>query len=110
MSVKQISVFLENRTGSLVDFTKVLYGNNIDIRAFSITEAPDFGIARVIVDDVYNAVTVLKDNDYIVSITKVLAVEMPDEPGALSRVIKVLQKETRDPHWSGFTGWLSATR
>lgn len=45
MSVKQISVFLENRTGSLVDFTKVLYGNNIDIRAFSITEAPDFRIA-----------------------------------------------------------------
>ena len=60
MSVKQISVFLENRTGSLVDFTKVLYGNNIDIRAFSITEAPDFGIARVIVDDFEKARDTLK--------------------------------------------------
>ncbi|MGN8630235.1 ACT domain-containing protein [Blautia sp. HCP3S3_G3] len=90
MTVKQISVFLENKPGRLAEFTDVLSENNINMRAMSLAEASDFGIARVIVDDVYNAVTVLKDNDYIVSITKVLAVEMPDEPGALSRVIKVL--------------------
>ena len=51
MAVKQISVFLETTTDGLMQFTKVLQENNIDIRAFSIAEAPDFSIARVIVDD-----------------------------------------------------------
>lgn len=90
MTVKQISVFLENKPGRLAEFTDVLSENNINMRALSLAEASDFGIVRVIVDDVYNTSTVLKDHDYIFSITKVLAVEMPDEPGALSRVIRVL--------------------
>ncbi len=90
MTVKQISVFLENKPGKLADFTDVLSGQGIDMRALSIAEASDFGIVRIIVDDVYNASTVLKDAGYICSITKVLAVEMPDEPGALSKIIRVL--------------------
>ena len=90
MTVKQISVFLENKPGRLAEFTDVLSENNINMRALSLAEASDFGIVRVIVDDVYNTSTVLKDHDYIFSITKVLAVVMPDEPGALSRVIRVL--------------------
>lgn len=90
MTVKQISVFLENKPGRLAEFTDVLSENQINMRALSLAEASDFGIVRVIVDDVYNASTVLKDHDYIFSITKVLAVEMPDEPGALSGIIRVL--------------------
>ena len=90
MTVKQISVFLENKPGRLAEFTDVLSENNINMRALYLAEASDFGIVRVIVDDVYNTYTVLKDHDYIFSITQVLAVEMPDEPGALSRVIRVL--------------------
>ena len=86
MTVKQISVFLENRP----EFTDVLSENNVDLRALSLAEAEDFGIARIIVNDVYNASTVLKDAGYVFSITKVLAVEMPDEPGALSRVMRIL--------------------
>ena len=80
MTVKQISVFLENKPGRLADFTDILSANNIDMRAMSLAEAADFGIVRIIVDDVYNASTVIKDAGYIFSITKVLAIEMPDQP------------------------------
>ena len=90
MTVKQISVFLENKPGKLADFTDVLSKNEIDMRALSLAEAEDFGIVRIIVDDVYNASTVLKDAGYVFSITKVLAVAIPDEPGGLSKVIRTL--------------------
>ena len=90
MTVKQISVFLENKPGNLADFTDVLSGQGVDLRALSLAEAEDFGIARIIVDDVYTASTVLKDAGYVFSITKVLAVEIQDEPGALSKVIRIL--------------------
>ncbi len=90
MTVKQISIFLENKPGRLADFTDILSRRGIDMRALSLAEAEDFGIVRMIVDDVYNASTVLKDEGYVFSITEVLAVEMPDEPGALSGIIRVL--------------------
>lgn len=90
MTVKQISVFLENKPGTMAKFTDVLSKNNINLRALSLAEASDFGIARIIVDDVYNAVQVLKDADYICSATNVLAVAIPDEAGALSGVIHAL--------------------
>lgn len=90
MTVKQISVFLENTPGKMAEFTDVLYENGIDMRALSLAEAEDFGIVRLIVDDVYKTSTVLKDAGFIFSITKVIAVELPDEPGALSKVLKVL--------------------
>ncbi|MBQ8304905.1 MAG: acetolactate synthase [Blautia sp.] len=90
MTIKQISVFLENRPGRLAEFTKVLSGNGIDMRALSLAEASDFGIVRIIVNDVYNAATVLKDAGYIFSITEVLAAPMPDEPGSLSKTIQIL--------------------
>ncbi len=90
MAVKQISVFLENQPGRLAIFTDVLSENDINLRALSIAEASDFGIVRFIVNDVYGAVTVLRDAGYIVSITDVLALEMPDEPGAMSSLVKVL--------------------
>lgn len=90
MTVKQISVFLENKPGRLAELTEILSENSIDMRALSLAEAADFGIVRLIVDDVYKASTVLKDADYIISITKVLAVEMADEPGALAEAIRTL--------------------
>ena len=90
MTVKQISVFLENKPGRLAEFTDVLSKNGIDLRALSLAEAEDFGIVRIIVDDVYKTSTVLKEANYVFSITKVLAVAIPDEPGGLSKVIRVL--------------------
>lgn len=90
MTVKQISVFLENKPSAMAGFTEVLSKNNIDMRALSLAESSDFGIVRVIVDDVYNAMQVIKEAGYICSATKVLAVAMPDEPGGLSKVIRYL--------------------
>ncbi len=93
MTVKQISVFLENKPNAMAKFVEALSGNNIDMRALSLAETADFGIVRVIVDDVYNAMQVLKGEGYICSVTKVLAVAIPDEPGGLAKVIHCLGKD-----------------
>lgn len=92
MSLKQISVFLENRPGTLKDMTAVLTENRIDMRALSLAETKDFGIARLIVDDAYHAVNVLKDAGFVSSLTSVVGVMIPDEVGGLDRVLEILQK------------------
>ena len=90
MSVKQISVFLENKPGMLNEMTHVLAENEIDMRALSLAETEDFGIARIIVDDLYKATTVLKDAGFIHKIASVLGVAIPDQPGGLNTVLTVL--------------------
>ena len=85
MSVKQISVFLENKPGSLHAMTGVLARNQIDMRAFSLAETSDFGIARVIVDDVYKTATVLREAGFVNNVTPVLGVAIPDVPGGLNK-------------------------
>ncbi len=90
MTVQQISVFVENRPGQLLEFTKLLEENDIDLRALSMAEAEDFGILRVIVDDSYRTVRVLKEAGYVCSVTPVLAVEIPDRPGSLVKVLTAL--------------------
>lgn len=90
MTVKQISVFVENKAGKLAELTEYLHQHNIDMRALSIAETQDFGIVRIIVDDPYKTSCILKEAGYVVSITPVLAVEMPDEPGSLFRILKTL--------------------
>lgn len=90
MSIKQISVFIENKPGVLYALTGVLGQNGVDMRAFTLSETSDFGIARIIVDDVYKASTTLKDAGYVHSISDVLGVAVPDEPGGLSRVLQAL--------------------
>ena len=89
MTVKQISVFLENKPGQLAAFTDAISKGNINLRALSLAEAEDFGIVRVIVDDVYNATAVLKAEGYVFSITDVIAVAIPDTPGGLNEIIHV---------------------
>lgn len=90
MTVKQISVFLENKPGQLSEFTKLLNQNDIDMRALLLADAEDFGILRIIVDDAYRAACVLKDAGYVFSITPVLAVEIPDQPGSLVSILDLL--------------------
>ena len=92
MSLKQISVFLENKPGMMFSVTELLAQNNIDMRALSLAETSEFGIVRLIVDDVYATSTVLKDAGFIHNITKVLGVAIPDEPGGLHRVLEVLKE------------------
>lgn len=90
MSVKQISVFLENKAGAMQAMTSTLAEHGIDMRALSLAETNDFGIVRLIVDDVFAASTVLKDAGFIHNVTSVLGVCIPDEPGGLNKVLKVL--------------------
>ena len=90
MSIKQISVFVENKPGALSAMTQVLADNGVDMRALSLAETKDFGIVRVIVDKVYAATTALKDAGYVYNITPVLGVAIPDVPGGLNKVLQVL--------------------
>ena len=90
MTVKQISVFIENKLGGLADVTSVIAAAGVNIRALSIAETSDFGILRLIVDDVYKAGNALKENGHIYSITDVLAVAGEDQPGSIAKIIKTL--------------------
>ena len=90
MSIKQISVFVENKPGALYALTAVLAQGQIDMRALSLAETKDFGIVRLIVNDLYKATTLLKDAGYVHSLTPVVGVAIPDVPGGLNRVLQVL--------------------
>ena len=90
MTVNQISVFLENKPGTLTAMTGLLADSGVDMRALSLAETNDFGIVRLIVNNVYKATTVLKDAGFVHSLTPVLAVLIPDEPGGLHKVLQVL--------------------
>ena len=88
--LKQISVFLPNQPGILAKFTKVLMDEKINMRAISVAETADYGILRILVDKVDECVKILKDNNYLVSTTNVIAVDIPDKPGALHEITKIL--------------------
>ena len=90
MAVKQISVFVQNRSGGLADITKALSDANVNIRALSISETSDFGILRLIVDDVYAAGNALKEAGHIYDITDVIAVAGEDKPGSIANIMAVL--------------------
>src|SRR5450830_1083820 len=90
MKVEQISVFLENKPGSLEHATRVLRDASINIRTLSLAETVDFGILRLIVNDVEKANKVLKDAGFRVSKTVVVAVEVPDKPGGLHSSMAVI--------------------
>ena len=92
MSVKQISVFVENKTGKLAEVTRYIADNNINMKALSVADTHDFGILRIICEEHDTAVKVLKDGGYVVAETEVLAVEIPDTPGALANILEVLVK------------------
>ncbi len=91
--MKQISIFLENKPGCLYEMTRALADNNIDLRGLSLAETSDFGIVRLIVDDVLGTATVLKDAGFVSSLTDVLAVEVPNVPGGLSKVLAILHDQ-----------------
>jgi len=109
MIIKQISVFLENVPGALCAMTDVLAQHNIDMRALSLAEAKDFGIARIIVDNLYEAATVLKDAGYVHTVTPVVGVAIPDTPGGLNKVLKVLtEAEVNVEYMYAFLGGKSS--
>ncbi len=94
--VYQISVFLENRAGQLAEVTDVLAKDNIDLRAISIAETADYGILRMIVDDAQKATGILMQHGYLLSMTPVLVVAVPDQPGGIAPVLATLAEGNID--------------
>ena len=94
--VHQISVFLENRAGQLAEITELLAKNNIDLRAISIAETSDYGILRMIVDDAEKTTNILLQGGYILSMTPVLVIAVPDQPGGLVPVLSTLAEGNID--------------
>ena len=96
MNILQISVFLENRAGQLAEITKLLAQEGVDIRALSIAETADYGLARMIVSDSHKASDVLLHHGDILSMTPVYAVEVPDAPGGLAEMLGLLAENHID--------------
>ncbi len=92
MATKQISVFLENKSGRLAEVTRILGEGDINLRAMSIADTADFGILRLIADNSDRALKILDSNNFTAKVTDVLAVEVPDKPGGLAQVMKVFSE------------------
>ena len=90
MTIKQLSIFVENKKGTLCKITKILADNSIDIRALSIADTSDFGILRLIVNNPEKAIDLLKNNNITVRLTDVIAVSITDEPGGFSNIVSIL--------------------
>ena len=90
MDIKQLTVFVENHQGALVEITDLFAANHIDMRALSIADTKDFGILRVIVNDTEEALRVLKTSGHLVQATEVIAVKISDAPGKLSAALHAL--------------------
>lgn len=92
MSIKQVSIFLENRQGSLEEITTLLGDGGIDLIALSMADTTDFGILRAIVDDNEKALDLAKKKGFTASLTDVLAVSVSDSPGGLAKALQVLRQ------------------
>ena len=90
MTIKQLSVFLENKTGRINEVAKILGANGINMKAFSMAETADFGILRLMVSEVDKAVEVLRDASFAVMITDVICMNVPNVAGALSGILETL--------------------
>ncbi len=90
MTVYQISVFLENRTGQLAEIAKILGDSGIDMRALSIAETTDYGVLRLIVDQPQKATSILLERGFILSMTPVLVVAVQDQPGGLAPILQMI--------------------
>ena len=92
MSLKQLTVFVENKQGTLVDITDTLAENNVNMRALSIADTREFGLLRLIVSDNETALSTLAEKGYLVKTTDVVGVKIGDQPGKLSKALDVLAK------------------
>lgn len=90
MLIKQLSVFVENKQGRLEDVTQVLKENNINIASFSLADTSAYGMLRMIVSDPEEGKRVLKEEGFSAKLTDVIAVKIPQTPGTLHKVLKVL--------------------
>jgi len=106
MIIQQISVFLENRAGQLLDVTRVLAENQIDMQAINIAETADYGIARLIVDSPKKATGILQEKGFILRLTPVVQATVPDRPGGLNELLAAVSEAGIDIEYmySAFQG------
>ena len=90
MIVKQLSIFVENKSGSIAYITNLLGSNNINIRSLQIADSADFGILRLIVDDGAKALDLVKNEGYTAKLTDVISVVVPDKPNGLNELLRIL--------------------
>ena len=94
MIIKQLSVFLENKTGRLNEVTQILGNAGINMSAFSVADTSEFGILRMIVSEPEKALSILKAADFSVKLTDVICLNSPNEPLALARALNILSGES----------------
>ena len=92
MAIKQLTVYVQNKKGSMAALPDVLAKNGVNIRALSIAETEDFGLLRIIVNDEAAATKILEDNGYLIKAIDVVGVKIGDKPGALTAALEVLDK------------------
>ncbi|MBQ4317079.1 MAG: ACT domain-containing protein [Clostridia bacterium] len=90
MSIKQLTVFVQNKKGTVASVTDILSKNNVNLRALSIAETQDFGILRIVVNDNITAEKVLTENGYLIKAIDVVGVKIGDEPGKLTAALNIL--------------------
>ena len=93
MKIKQLSIFLENKSGRLTEVTEALASAHINISAFSVADTADYGILRMIVNKPEQAEQLLKAKGLSVHITEVIGLVVPNEPGGLHRALQILSSE-----------------
>ncbi len=96
MKIKQLSIFLQNRMGSLSKPLEVLSNANVNIRAMCMADTSEFGILRLVVDNPEKGKEVLEENNFLVKITDIIGVEMNDTPGGLTTVLKIIKDNEID--------------
>ena len=90
MLVKQLSIFLENRRGRFTEVCNILGEADINMTAFTVAENSDFGMLRLIVSDPDKAIAVLREKKYAVSLTEVICLRCPNQPGALAKAMNII--------------------
>lgn len=96
MKIKQLSIFLQNRMGSLSKPLDVLSDNDINIRAMCMADTSEFGILRLVVDNPIKGKEVLEENNFLVKMTDIIGVEMNDTPGGLTSILKIIRDNNID--------------
>ncbi len=96
MKIKQLSIFLQNRMGSLAKPLEVLTVANVNIRAMCMADTSEFGILRLVVDDPEKGKEALEENNFLVKITEIIGVEMNDAPGGLTTVLDIIKENLID--------------
>lgn len=96
MKVKQLSIFIENQTGRLYKALEILAQENINIRALSLADTSEFGILRLVINSPEKGMEILEKNNFIVKLTDIVAVELDDTPGGLTRILKILKEGNID--------------